>query len=264
MNMNLLKLSFVVFILVFTSCNTKKKATDTKAKKIVIDEHSSMNSLDWNGTYEGILPCADCAGIQSILTLNNDLTYTLQSKYLEKQDTVFTNSGTFTWSENGQQVTLDNKASEQYFVGENNLLKLDLKGEKITGDLADHYKFNKQQMKLADRHWKLVELRGQKVSYEKKKGNQPYLILRPNEENKAYGNTGCNRFTGTFELREGNQITFSQMAATKMYCSSSMETEKIFLEVLNTADNYSLNGETMTLNKGKMAPLAKFEVAYFQ
>ncbi len=35
--------------------------------------------------------------------------------------------------------------------------------------------------------------------------------------------------------------------------------EKQFMEVLNTADNFSLNGNTMTLNKARMAPLAVFK-----
>lgn len=38
-----------------------------------------------------------------------------------------------------------------------------------------------------------------------------------------------------------------------------MEVENQFMAVLEKANNYSLNGNTMTLNKAKMAPLAIFE-----
>ena len=31
--------------------------------------HNSRNALDWAGTYEGVLPCADCPGIQTRLSL---------------------------------------------------------------------------------------------------------------------------------------------------------------------------------------------------
>ena len=31
---------------------------------VVIDDHNSQNSLDWSGTYKGIIPCADCEGIR--------------------------------------------------------------------------------------------------------------------------------------------------------------------------------------------------------
>jgi heat shock protein HslJ len=48
------------------------------------------------------------------------------------------------------------------------------------------------------------------------------------------------------------------MATTMMACPD-MATEKQFMEVLNIADNFSLNGNTMTLNKARMAPLAVFK-----
>ncbi|MET2986625.1 META domain-containing protein [Aureibaculum conchae] len=255
----------ILLAIVLFSCKTKKKNNNNaeKANETVVDMHNSMNALDWNGTYQATLPCSDCEGIKTILKINDDLTFTKKSKHLEKKDTVFKIEGKFAWAGNGQVIMLNNDKSQQYFIGENRIWKLDKDGYKITGDLAQNYIFNKQQIQLTDRHWKLVELNGKKVAYDKKKGNQPYLILRPDEENKVYGNAGCNRFFGTFELKEGNQITFSQLGATKMYCSN-METEKQFLEVLSKADNYSLDGETLMLNKAKMAPLAKFEVAYFE
>ena len=54
-----------------------------------------MTSVDWDGTYFGILPCADCNGIQTILTLNKNLTYEIQMKYLGKDEKVFESKGTF-------------------------------------------------------------------------------------------------------------------------------------------------------------------------
>jgi heat shock protein HslJ len=38
-----------------------------------------------------------------------------------------------------------------------------------------------------------------------------------------------------------------------------METEQEFAKMLEKVDNYSLNGNQMTLNKARMAPLARFE-----
>ena len=197
-----------------------------------------------------------------MLKLNTDLTYTKNSKYLGKEDATFEEKGTFSWDKTGQIITLNNVDKHQYFIGENRIWMLDQDGKKITGSLAEHYILNKQDIQITDRHWKLVELNGQKVEYDEKAGNQPYLILRPDEDNKVYGNAGCNGFFGVFKLEEGYRISFSELGATKMYCPN-MNTETQFLEVLNTVDNYSLNGDTMTLNKAKMAPLAVFEVAYF-
>jgi len=262
----------ILLLVILSSCKSKQRLNegDEKAIETVnitttetkMDEHSSKNSLDWEATYQGVLPCADCEGIQTVLKINYDSTFVKSTKYLGKKDTVFKDKGMFAWDKTGQIITLNKDKHEQYFIGESQIWKLDENGKKITSDLAQNYVLKKDGLQITDRHWKLVELNGQKVDYDKKKGIQPYLILRPDEDNKVYGNAGCNRFFGTFELLEGNQIQFSKLGATKMYCSN-MDTEKQFLEVLSKADNYSLDGETMTLNKAKMAPLAKFEVAYF-
>ena len=45
-----------------------------------VDMHNSRNSLDWVGIYEGVLPCADCPGIKTRLTLNYDGSYRLVTR----------------------------------------------------------------------------------------------------------------------------------------------------------------------------------------
>lgn len=44
-----------------------------------------------------------------------------------------------------------------------------------------------------------------------------------------------------------------------MMACPDMQTEQEFSKVLEMEDYYSLNGKIMTLNKARMAPLAKFE-----
>jgi heat shock protein HslJ len=64
---------------------------------------------------------------------------------------------------------------------------------------------------------------------------------------------------GHYELKEGNRIRFYNVITTKMACLNSMDLENRFLQVINIADNYNLNGNTLTLNKARMAPLARFK-----
>lgn len=112
----------------------------------VDSEHNAKNALDWNGVYKGTLPCADCAGIDVTLTLNQDGSYVLEQNYQDKEDGKFKSEGHFTWDENGSIVTLtDEDAPNQYFVGENMLMMLDMNGEKATGELASFYNLTKQQ-----------------------------------------------------------------------------------------------------------------------
>jgi heat shock protein HslJ len=74
---------------------------------------------------------------------------------------------------------------------------------------------------------------------------------------------GCNRFIGSYKLdAAASRLSFGQIATTSMACISSMEVEQAFYEVLRNADNYSLAGDHLTLNRARMAPLARFEAVY--
>lgn len=110
------------------------------------DSHNSQNSLDYWGVYKGILPCADCEGIELSIELTSDFSYVKKATYLGKGDNnVIETSGTYSWNERGNTITLVGEdAPNQYFVGENVLFHLDLDGNRITGDLAEKYKLNKQ------------------------------------------------------------------------------------------------------------------------
>ncbi|MCV5373312.1 copper resistance protein NlpE, partial [Escherichia coli] len=77
---------------------------------------------------------------------NQDGSYVLEQNYQDKEDGKFKSEGHFTWDENGSIVTLtDEDAPNQYFVGENMLMMLDMNGEKATGELASFYNLTKQQ-----------------------------------------------------------------------------------------------------------------------
>lgn len=221
--------------------------------------HNARNSLDWAGTYRGVLPCADCEGIDTVVTLKYDGSYDISRRYLGKNDQVFSDSGSLTWNEAGNTITLESDQPEQYFVGENRLFRLAQDGSRITGDLAEHYVLNKQDNSVTGKYWKLVELNGQPVPSLKR---EPYLILRA-EDGRMHGVGGCNSFTGSYELDETRQrISFDQIAATMMACASGMQIETAFHEVLRSVDNYSLHGDHLTLNRARMAPLARFEAVY--
>jgi len=56
-----------------------------------------------NGTYEGILPCADCPGLETIITFNPDGTYHMEETYIESDvDTIITDG---TWTLEGEIIT---------------------------------------------------------------------------------------------------------------------------------------------------------------
>lgn len=97
---------------------------------------NSQTSLDWNGTYTGITPCADCEGIETSVTLNKYMTYQVSNTYKGKSTDAVIKTGTFTFNRDGNTIKLGNitDAPAMYAVGENQLTQLDMEGNKITGD----------------------------------------------------------------------------------------------------------------------------------
>ena len=245
---------FMFLSLLFSSCNfsAKKNNNDESAA------HNSKNSLDWAGIYSGTLPCADCAGMQTVVYLKMDGSFVMNVKHLGASDESVGTAGIVEWNKEGNTITLngndENASSSKYFVGEGELSYLDANGKLFSGDLADKYILRKADESLVERYWKLTELNGNPVNLE---GRVPHIIFNI-EGNRISGNGGCNSFFGGFETKAGNRITFSQIGATQMACQN-LETESEFFKVLESADNYFVDGDKLVLNKARMAPLARFE-----
>lgn len=140
-------LSIVSAALMYSACisNTHPKNENNDTMADYVDtEHTSQNSVDWQGTYEGTLPCADCPGIQTVITLADDGTFIYEAEYLER-DTKIADSGTFMWHDNGSVVHLTGQDTDLKFqVGENQLFHLDQEGKRIEGELAENYILKKQ------------------------------------------------------------------------------------------------------------------------
>ena len=102
---------------------------------------------NWVGTYSGIVPCADCPGIETRITLSKDNTYQISRKYQDKGEDVFQTSGTFQWNTDKNVITLGNLNKTQfptmYKLDKGSLIQLDLNGKVITGDLAQNYVLKK-------------------------------------------------------------------------------------------------------------------------
>lgn len=276
---------FTALILCFFSIGCQKEYKEKTIEQNVIssdhetlkmsNEHNAQNSLDYYGTYEGVLPCADCEGIKVVVTLLKDQTFTQYYKYITNRfPNETTEKGVFKWNKDGNVLILEGSSfSKQYFVGENVLITLDNEGKKIEGPLADHYVLHKldgeikttettqvlqdsKKVTMADTKWKLVELYGKRIPATDKK----IFYLQLDKQGKIAAYAGCNTMGGSYEMQEGNKISFKKVIATMMACPD-MNVEQDFRKMLEAVDNYSLSNNKMTLNKAKMAPLAVFEVS---
>lgn len=146
-----MKYSFFVLFslsLFFFSCKNEKEKVQVQtvsrdsSENTVVDMHNSQNALDWSGVYSGVIPCADCEGIETEIVLNNNMTFIKHTRYLGKGDQrIFEEKGTFFWDKTGSIISLKgtNKTLGQYKVGENKLTQLDMDSKVIAGPLSDNY-----------------------------------------------------------------------------------------------------------------------------
>lgn len=235
-------LTLVMLLFVLGACS----------KKIA---HSSMNSLDWAGTYVGVIPDKGGAEVQSKLSLKEDLTYELA------QGNAKTN-GDFVWKPNGGEVTLfDGRVQRHFFVGENFIKEVNKKGKDIKEGKYVLSKSN-NDLSIVEKYWKLIEINGQPVKVTEGQ-TEPHLILKKDDA-RVIGNGGCNSFNGTYELDvEKGRIKFSKMMSTLRACPD-MKTEDAFNKVFGQVDNFTTDGEYLSLNKARMAPMARFKVVYLR
>jgi copper homeostasis protein (lipoprotein) len=223
--------------------------------------HSSRNALDWAGTYRGVLPCADCEGIETVVTLTGEGGFREHTRYLGKDAdrTESSREGSLAWSEDGSTVTLAGDPPEAYKVGENQLTRLALDGSAITGALADNYVLTRVTPEITGWRWTLVELRGQPVTGLER---APHMVLDA-ADGRTSGYGGCNSFSGAYVLDLATlRLRFEQMVSTLRACASGMDTEIALHEVFGMVDNFSLAGDRLTLNRARMAPLARFVATF--
>ncbi len=137
-------------LLLFVGCGKKEcgkacKKTCCVKEQVVATAHSSKNALDWNGAYSGVLPCADCSGIETKITLNANGTFEKIEKYVKKENKTVESKGTFSWDKTGSIITLKDEkgVTEHYKVGEGKLIMLNNEGKEVSGELANEYILSK-------------------------------------------------------------------------------------------------------------------------
>lgn len=144
--MNKTLLALILAGLVIVGCDQKASQEPVEQLQSVDTAHNALNSLDWNGTYLGTLPCADCEGVETKLEINFDGTFVLTENYLGKEDSQFVYQGKFNWNAAGNTIAVPSESEEiiQFFVAENQLFRLDDNGQRVSGELAEQYVLKKQ------------------------------------------------------------------------------------------------------------------------
>jgi uncharacterized lipoprotein NlpE involved in copper resistance len=106
-----------------------------------------LGPAEVEGTYWGIVPCADCEGIETRISLEKSGAYMRQTRYLgDEEGKWFEDAGSF--SLEGRILTLqgmlERSAPPYYAIGKDTLTQLDMEGNPITGEFADNYVLKKE------------------------------------------------------------------------------------------------------------------------
>ena len=112
---------------------------------------------------------------------------------------------------------------------------------------------------IMEKYWKLIEVYGKPVKVDSTFFKEAYVLFKAKDK-QVVGNGGCNGFGAAYELKDGNGIAITNLISTQMACPA-LEIENEFTKALLAADNYNIVGDTLILNKAKMAPLARMVIA---
>jgi len=196
------------------------------------DIHNSRNSLDWGGTYEGVLPCADCPGIKTRLTLNYDGSYRLVTQAPGSRNAEKSVSGVFTWQPGGNAITLDEGGGRQQFsVGEGRLTLLrpqsgasQSPAANLVLTLAAPARHSGDLEQQLERYrWTLVfatDANNRGIAGLPAGQDRPVVLSFTGSRLSIQG--PCNRFLGAYQVTAANQLIANVRASTMMACDPAL------------------------------------------
>lgn len=154
MNRKLLAIALATTIIATAGCKPDEAAeaaaapvapaAPVNAVTDVVDHASPAgNAKDFDikafaGTYGGMLPCADCPGIDSTIAFTPEGTYTLSETYQDADKSSFLSKGTWSVRGDGKAVLLDPEDKDEYdrsfsIVSPTELRALDRQGKPLDG-----------------------------------------------------------------------------------------------------------------------------------
>lgn len=112
---------------------------------------------------------------------------------------------------------------------------------------------------LTNTYWKLVELNDGAV--EPGEGRELHMILRGDDQVSGYA--GCNQFTGSVTVT-GDGIAFGPIASTRRMCPDVMQQEDAFLQALENAARFAIEGEDLAIENAGGEVTMRFVAVYME
>lgn len=132
-----LKNIFVVSLVIagLTSCSKKEKPP-------VFIEPALLDTI-FSSSYEGIIPCPDCPGVETIIRIYNDSTISRTVYYQEKTELPVTKVGSWKLKDSVFTATFDREKLFYKIKGIDQILRVGSDFKEVTGALAQDYVLHK-------------------------------------------------------------------------------------------------------------------------
>ncbi len=133
-------------VLFLTSCGNKQTANESQSNTPTIAENEQISSYgtDIYGTYEGIIPAANSAGISMHLTINSDETFILTREYQGNKNGSFKDQGKYILINDNVIELTDKKGIKTYYrVDNGSVILSDPEGNVADADFASQYQLRK-------------------------------------------------------------------------------------------------------------------------
>lgn len=220
-----------------------------KSDKVIEQADSSRRSLDWTGYYQGLILQGDNEGTYIDLELHEDSTFVKREKKLNSEDKLIAINGTFSWSEDGNDIILTSD-----FEAYNSILKVEKQhliwkkrqNENILAEKSNDYILTKIPGLLLEREWVITSIANIDVHLSPKGNNEHINIFFASDENKAYGFGGCNFYRTSYHLID-NELAFTPIMATKM-AGPNINIENKFFANLQKVKKYQIVDKELYLS----------------
>lgn len=253
-------LYLITISLLLIQCKSTEKSTKEKeaaATELEESKNKSQGELAnlVGQSYRGILPCADCMGIETELTFKADGQYEVKTFYLGKSDKISSKMGQYQLDGNKVICRINSQIVSRYQIKENQLVPEGAQASSMTGT-EEQYILRKNLGQLLDRYWVLTEVLGQEAK-PLAEGREAYLLVKNDGSFSASG--GCNSLFGSFSEATKHFIQFNEIASSEMACTYN-HYDKTLIEALERTRQFMVNkNEELVLMVGKAAPLARFK-----
>jgi len=128
----ILILSTIIFLIIIGCSSAPEFVPDPKSVTFLT-----------NGIWLGMLPCADCEGIDYQINLKNDYTFKQKSVYKGKSEEILIDEGRWGFVSDSVIAISGNEDYKMFLIQQNHLVMLDQDGNKIESSFEERYHLSK-------------------------------------------------------------------------------------------------------------------------